>query len=210
MANNQNNNQQSKRVPTITSNNCGGIEPSFIGYRLLSSDIENFVKTYLEENQIDGLLSPAVVISREGNNSSISVAFYIFLKTNSSDAITNRGTTIPSHLQKKLGATRFKASEKLKRALRPLVPFKDGQPDSRLSMHDKGKQSVLYVKCDIFKVLALMLDAPRNQFDVAITEAISLKKGRSYITAVKGTKFNEGGNDGDALHNIAMNLEARR
>lgn len=194
---------------TLLSKNCQGVDPAFVGYRLSSTDIENFIKSYLEEAKIDGLLSPAVVISREGNNSSISVAFYVFLKTNSSDVISTKGQ-IPRHLQKKMGASNFKASDNLKKALRPLVYMRDGQPDSRLTLHDKGNQPVLYVKCDIFKALALMLDAPRNQFDIAITEAVSLKRGRSYITAVKGTKYNEGGNDGDVLHNIAMNIESRR
>ena len=184
------------------------LEPSFVGYRVNGYDVENFVKKCLEDAGVEGLLNPKLVVSREGNNAQINVGFYVFLRPDSKDVYAS-GSKIPAHIRQLMGPQNFNPSDRLKKAVTPFVPFGENGPLTRVSVHDRGSKTVLFIKCNIFKILSAMFDAPRKKYNIAITEEMNLKKNQCALTVVKSVKFAEetSGSEEDILRHIAMNLE---
>lgn len=184
------------------------LEPSFIGYRVNGYDVENFVKKCLEDAGVEGILNPKLVVTREGNNAQINVGFYVFLRPDSKDVYSS-GNKIPAHIRQMMGPQNFNPSERLKKAITPFVPFGENGPITRISANDRGSKTVLFIKCNIFKILSAMFDAPRRKYNIAITEAMNFKKNQCALTVVKSVKFGEepSSNEDDILRHIAMNLE---
>lgn len=185
------------------------LEPSFVGYRVNGYDVENFVKKCLEDAGIDGLLNPKLIVSREGNNAQINVGFYVFLRPDSKD-VYSANSKIPPHMRQIMGASaNFNPSERLKKAVTPFVPYGENGPITKVSVNERGNRTVLFIKCNIFKILAAMFDAPRKKYNIAITEAMNLKKNQCALTVVKAVKFADdtSSSEDDILRHIAMNLE---
>lgn len=184
------------------------LDASFVGYRVNGYDVENFVKKCLEDAGVEGLLNPKLVVSREGNNAQINVGFYVFLRSDSKD-IYSPASKIPAHIRQRMEIHNFNPSERLKKAVTPFVPFGENGPLTRINIYDRGGKTVLFIKCNIFKILAAMFDAPRKKYNIAITEAMNLKKNQCALTVVKALKFAEENSNAeeDVLRHIAMNLE---
>lgn len=186
------------------------LDPSFVGYRVNGYDVEAFVKKCLEDAGVDGILTPKLIVSREGNNAQINVGFYVFINADSKDVYT-ANNKIPAHIRRMMNATtvNFNPSERLKKAITPFVPYGEHGPITRISVQDRGSKTFLYIKCNIFKILAAMFDAPRKKYNIAITEAMNLKKNQCALTVVKAFKFAEetSNSEDDILRHIAMNLE---
>lgn len=214
----ENNNKVNQRQDGVTliSKNCG-IEPVKIGYDVATSYVESWLKKYIESKGVDVLRVVTEIIKEggnEGNGSAINVAVAVFFDSASPDVQSAGNRDVPAGLRKKLGGGSFRPSQKLNSALTPLVSFVDGRPATNLNVFE-GKngtgKTILYVKCNIFKILSLMFDC-NKQYKIVIAEAMQTKKdGFLGIYKILNTRYdNDNGAGNDIFRNIVRNLNSKR
>jgi hypothetical protein len=171
----QNNQAQKSIVETTAS-----IEPVAVVYNIQSDDIQDYIYNYLTNvRQVDGVAAVRVSVVRDGNRNP-ELAIYAFFNQDSKDVFT-AVRNIPQHLRAKMDMGGFKASDKLKKALNPVIK------DLKLSGDPRNR--LVYVKLDVFKVLGLMLAADPRRHWMQVTEVVKLKKKGSVTTVIKQNKF---------------------
>lgn len=159
------------------------VNPVGVIYNVSGNDIKEFILNYLTALNVDGVANAGINVLRDGA-SRPDVAFYVIIDSNSKD-VTSNMQNIPQHLKKKMDVGGYRASERLKKAL---IPICGG--DIKLNVRDR----YVVVKCNIFKVLALMFKAHPRMNTLAITEVAKFK-GDCCLTVVKGLKFVSADND---------------
>lgn len=203
------NNNEKTAVERLVNNNCG-MEPSTVGYTMLGRDVEDFLKSYLESRGIDGVVNTTLIIGREGNEN-MSISLYAFLSPKSADLISSINNNLSPIVREKMGAASFGVSKNFEKTLRTLVDLdQDGNPKTVIKLHEKGRESVVSIRIDIFKVLMLMLDAPSKYYKIVIYEAY-LDRRKSVLTVFKQEKQEDYSNNSnnDYFRNIARNLSTR-
>lgn len=183
-------------MSNLMNTNVQNLEPNYIGWKLTSDDVEAYVTEYLEKQGIKGVLSSTLMVNKEGNSANVGVSFYVFFDM-ASDDIQRPKANIPAHMLKKVGKANFYPSQKLQKAITPLVPWSDNGPDINIRMHEEKKTKMLYIKCNIFKVLSSMLNAPTKHYQINIMKAENEKRGKAVLTVIKSVKeqkYNDGGN----------------
>ena len=171
------------------------IQPVGVVYNLSGSDLKEFVLNYLNKMGISGIASVGTNMLRAGS-SRPEIGLYVILETSSVD-VTSNMRNIPSHIRKKMEGGGYRPSEKLKQALIPICK------DIRLVTKDR----YVIIKCDVFKVLALMFKADPRVHTLSIPEVAKIK-GDCIFTLIKGSKFvGEPEKGGDKFARLISEME---
>jgi hypothetical protein len=181
MANNQ---QQQKSILDTAVN----IDPVAVVYNIENDAVENFAFNYLSSIKgIKGVAATRLNVIRDGNRNP-QLSLYAFFDQRSED-IFSQVQNVPEHLRRKLDIGGFRASKKLHDALLPVVR------DYKLV--SDGREKLVFVRLDVFKVLGLMLASDHRRHNLVISEVIKLKKNRSVFTAIKSAKHVDKGGDNE-------------
>lgn len=171
------------------------IQPVGVVYNLSGNDLKEFVLTYLDKVGVSGVASVGTNLLRAGS-SRPEVALYIVLDQSSAD-VTSNMRNIPSHIRRKMEGGGYRPSENLKKALIPICK------DLRLVT----KERYVIIKCDVFKVLALMFKADPRVHTLSIPEVAKIK-GDCIFTLIKGSKFvGEPEKGGDKFARLISDLD---
>lgn len=190
------------------------IEPKGVIYNIEGSQVATFVYNLLTDAGIDGVLMPQVALTREGSNIQ-AVTCVAFFRSNSPDAVgVNVKNSNNMFIRNIVGPGRgAKPSERLEKVLKPLVKGTQDGPDTNLTLVTSKGKSYLTIKLDIFRVLSLMLKAPRRKYEIIILSSYNIANNRDCILQViKNTLPPEsvGNDEQGALRNIAMELARGR
>lgn len=179
--------QESKNLQTRVTDTVVDIEPSLVGFAIDNEEIQNFVMTYLNKHGIDRLEASRVRIIRAGSRTEAKV--YAFISMKSTDVSRNgrKGGGIHHHLQNKIDMGGVRVSDKLRKAVLPLVKGND------VSVRQDNRNNVVYVELDIFRVLGLMLNVNPQFHELNIPKIDELKKGSSVINVIKANRYIERG-----------------
>jgi transcriptional regulator of aromatic amino acid metabolism len=190
-----NQNQQNSIMDTAVS-----IDPVAVIYNIENDVVENFVYNYLNDiKQIDGVAAVRLNVVRDGNRNP-QLSLYAFLDNRSKDVFSNM-KNVPEHLRRKMDMGGFRATDKLNKALSPIVR------ETKIFTDPRNK--VVYIKLDVFKVFGLMLAADRRAHYLTVSEVMKLKKQRSITTVIKSNKFIDKNDDDsfDRYSNIVQHHE---
>lgn len=172
---NQNQKHENSIMDTAVS-----IDPVAVIYNIENDVVENFVYNYLNDIKgIDGVAAVRLNVVRDGNRNP-QLSLYAFLHNNSKDVFTNM-KNVPEHLRRKMDMGGYRAGDKLNKALSPII--------RENKIYSDGRNKVVYVKLDVFKVFGLMLAADRRAHYLTVSEVMKLKKSRSITTVIKSNKF---------------------
>jgi hypothetical protein len=171
----QNNQVEKSIVETAVS-----IEPVAVVYNLENDAVENFVYNYLNQIKgVEGIAAARLAVVRDGNRNP-ELSLYVFIDQRSKEVFTSM-QNVPEHLRRKMDVGGYRASEKLHKALLPIV--------REYKIVSDGRNKLVYVKLDVFKVLGLMLAADPRKHNLIVTEVLKLKKGRSVTTVIKSNRY---------------------
>lgn len=122
------------------------------GKEFKSDELKSFIKNYLIEANIDGVLTPQISVANfDGNNE---VAIYIFLET-SSEYIISRD--IKKFKELVAPSIKYRPSERL---IEELSRFCDPESSKAIMIHPITKvRDVAYFKCDTAKVLCEFIES---------------------------------------------------
>lgn len=194
------NNERKENGVNLLSTNTD-VEPVGVIYNITGSAVEEFVQNYLQGlKNVDGVAAVRVSVVRDGAERP-ELALYVLLNSNSKDVVTNMNN-IPRHIRNKMDVGSYRASDKLKQAMYPICK------EFKIGVH---RQGVLYVKCDVFKALGMMLDAEPRIHTVNIPSVMRIKKNNSIITVIKANKFldRKDSTGIDKFSQIVNDLESR-
>lgn len=175
------------------------VTPVGVAYNITGRDVETFLEQYLTSiNNIDGVAAVKCASLKAGSVRP-EVGVYVFLNPNSKAILSSNGN-IPERLRRKMDAS-YRASETLKKVLSTITR------DVQLGYHAQTRN--LYVKCDIFRVLGLMLAATPREHTITIPEVVQQKR-NCIISVIKSSKFTDatGNKGGDKYDNIINDIES--
>lgn len=179
---------EQKHAPTLVTNTVVDIEPSLVGFAIDNEEIQNFVMSYLGKHNIDRLEASRVRVIRQGSHTEAKVYAFISMKSTDVNSSNRKGGNgVHRHLQNKIDMGGFKVSEKLRKAVLPLVKGNDVQ------VRQDVRNNVVFVELDIFRVLGLMLDVNPQIHQLNIPKIDELKKGSSVINVIKSNRYIERG-----------------
>lgn len=184
------NNQNQKSILETAVN----IEPVAVVYNIENDAIENFVYNYLSNIKgVEGVSAVRLNVVRDGNRNP-QLSLYAFFDQRSNDIFSNVNK-VPEHLRRKMDLGGFRASDKLHKALLPII--------REFKLISDGKERLVYTRLDVFKVLGLMLAADHRKHYLTVSEVMKMKKGRSVSTVIKSNKFvDKSDNEFDRFTNI--------
>ena len=190
-------NNEKEKVGLLSTN--AEVEPVGVIYNVTGSAVEEFVQGYLQGlKNIDGVAAVRLSVIRDGAERP-ELALYVLLHQNSKDVVTNMNN-IPKHIRNKMDAGSFRASDKLRQAMYPLCK------DFKIGVH---RENVLYIKCDVFKALGIMLDAEPRVHTINVPSVMRIKK-NSIITVIKANKFiDKRDSSVDRFSRIVDDIESR-
>lgn len=191
--------------------NLIGQKPSMVAWRLSTRDIEDFIFNYLTEAGIRGVKRPAVLIDKEGTNSNIGVSAFAFFSVNSEDVIDNGRDVENSIIREYVAATRYKPTKKLREVLSPIACYDKQNQEYNTNLQEADRQAhVLFIRLDVIRILSSMLCAPRNQYQIAVMQAINTGRGEGQLYVAKQENYGGSGNsENDLYRDIARGIARR-
>ena len=176
-------------------------EPTMCAWKLSTRDVEDFIYNYLVEAGIDGVKRPTVLIDREGTNSNVGVSAFAFISPNSKDVIDNGRDIDNAFMRELVSEIRYKPSKKLKAVLSTISCFDKQTNEFNTKLSEANtKVHVLFIRLDVIRILAAMLKAPRNQYQVVVMQAINTARGEGQLYVAKQENFGGRGNGEDDIY----------
>lgn len=174
-------------------------EPYLIGYHTSSNDVVKFVKNYLNNENVKGVLEVYPKCDHDGSDRP-KVSFYLILDARVAASTGGNQTNtadVPEALASKMGSSHKRLNNAVKSALLPLTRSRDN--NIRIARTDK---SDMYIELDIFAILRLMYSVTR-EYSISIINVRRFEKSRGFMmdTVKTATDFNEGnGNANDSKY----------
>ena len=209
--------ENQKQISNNAANLCSqviGKDPQKACWTLKCSDVEAFILQMMAANGIDGVADAFVNIVKEGNNQGIRVEANVIFDKNSAD-LNEQGRDRESNNGRRilkidgLDTLRYQSSKKLVATIKKIAAVnKHGEPITHVKVLKKGKNDVIFLPVNIFRVLGFALDAPVKNYELKIEAAYRLngnggdRDGLLFVSKEVKTNQNRNNNKNDMMRNL--------